>query len=351
MDPISKIYLNKVLNESSQEDLQDTKDPAVKGYAPKVGAAFGDTKSDSIAKKIQPKTGPEANGSKTLQTAKEADSDLSVGSENDGEPKELGGNDYHESTNPFDRLFNKILSEEGEMMDFATSENPEDSTFEPSFDDEDGDGEEFGDDEDGSDDDSDEVTFTLDRETAKKLHEALSSVLEEEGEDEDFGEDEGDAFGGGEDEEDEEDEDESSVEGAQPIKEFYYYDKKDAVKKKCKECKKPYTTFKGNKGNACDNCKDKKEGDVKKEAVEMEEWGTPLVDVDKLEAGQNEKSVFTVKGAVPVTKKKAQTPATGKGHDGKLKPHSTEGGVSKLTSKGSYNAGGVKPGKFLFDNE
>lgn len=331
MDPISKIYLNKVLNESSQEDLQDTKDQAVKGYAPKVGAAFGDPKSDTTVKKIQPKTGPEADGAKTLETAKEADSDLSVGGENDGEPKELGGNNYQESTNPFDRLFNKILSEEGEMMDFATSENPEDSTFEPSFDDEGGDGEEFGDDEDGSDDDSDEVTFTLDRETAKKLHEALSNVLEEEGEESEEEEDEDESFGGGEEEEGEE----SSAEGAKPFGESY------EMMKKCKECGKKFS----GKRKMCSKCMNVEEG------TEMEEWGTPLVDVDKLEAGQNEKSVFTVKGATPVSKKKAQTPSTGKGHDGKLKPHSTEGGVSKLTSKGSYDAGGVKVGKFLFDNE
>lgn len=296
MDPLAKIYLNKVINESSEE-LQKGQD--VKGYSPKVGDAYGDAKSDSTVKKVQKGTGPEAEGAKTLETPKEAGEHLSVGSETDGEPKNFGKN-YAESTNPFDALFNKIISEEGEM-DFSTGEKPEDSTFEPSFGSEGGDGEEFGDDEEeGYDHEGDdEVTFTLDRETAKKLHEALSAVLEEDGEGEE--EDEGEEFGGKESEDGEE----SSVEGATPFG----------------------------------------------EATDMEEWGTPLVDQEKLEAGHTAKSSFTVKGAVPVKKKSAQTPATGKGHDGKIKSHSTEGGVSKLTSKGSIDVGGVKVGKFLFDNE
>jgi hypothetical protein len=303
MDPLAKIYLNKVINESSESDLQKGQD--VKGYSPSVGdAAYGDSEGDKKVKKLQPKTGPEAQGAETLEKAKEADADLSVGSHNDGKTKAFGKN-YAESTNPFDALFNKILSEEGEMMDFATSENPEDSTFEPSFGGEDHeDSDEFGDGEEGEDE-GDEVTFTLDRETAQKLHEVLSSVLGgeeeegEEGEEDEFGSEE---HGGGEGEEDE---DESSVEGAKPFG----------------------------------------------EAIDAEELGHALVDQEKLESGLNKKGSYVVKGAVPVKKKTAQTPTTGKGHDGKLKSHSTEGGVSKLTSKGSIDAGGVKVGKFLFDNE
>jgi hypothetical protein len=66
---------------------------------------------------------------------------------------------------------------------------------------------EFGDDEFG--DDEDQVTFTLDRATAQKLHDVLMGVLdggmEDEGDDLDF--DEGDDFGG-DDEMDEDNEEE-----------------------------------------------------------------------------------------------------------------------------------------------
>jgi hypothetical protein len=299
MDPLAKAYL-KVITESSSEDL--TKDQKVAGYTPTVGEpAFGDSQSDSTVKKIQKGTGPEAEGAETLETAKEADADLSVGKDVDGKAKELGGTKY-EAKNPFDRLFNKILSEEGEMMDFSTADKPEDSTFEPSFGTEGGDGEEFGEEGEGEED---EVTFTLPRELAEKLHEVLGSVLMEgEGEEHEASESEGEeeaehGFGGSE-----EGEEESSEEGAKPFG----------------------------------------------EAVEAEDAGHALVDQEKLAHGLNSKGNYTVKGAVPVTKKSAQTPATGKGHDGKLKAHSTEGAVSKLTAKAN-DVGGVKVGKTIFDNE
>ena len=67
---------------------------------------------------------------------------------------------------------------------------------------------EFGDDEMGGDED--QVTFTLDRATAQKLHDVLMGVLdggmEDEGDDLDF--DEGDDFGGDDEMDDEMDEDE-----------------------------------------------------------------------------------------------------------------------------------------------
>jgi len=302
MDPLAKAYL-KVITESS-DDLT-SKDQKVKGYTPKEGQAYGD---DTNAKKLQPKTGPEAKGTETIEKAKEADSDLSVGGDVDGKPEKFGKN-YAESSNPFDKLFNKIISEEGDIMDFSTADKPEDSTFEPSFGSEDGDGEEFGEDEDEGEGEE-EVTFTLPKDLAEKLHEVLGAVLSEgeEGEDEfgsegedEFGSEgedsEGEDFGGGEEEE--------GVEGAKPFG----------------------------------------------EAIDAEELGHALVDQERLESGLNKKGSYVVKGAVPVKKKSAQTPATGKGHDGKIKSHSTEGGVSKLTSKGSIDAGGVKVGKFLFDNE
>lgn len=295
MDPLAKAYL-KVITESS-DDLQ-SKDQKVKGYTPKEGEAFGD---DTNAKKVQPKSGPDAKGAETPESPQEAKGNLSVGKETNGEPKKFDKN-YAESKNPFDVLFNKILSEEGEMMDFATSPNPADSTFEPSLE---GDSEEmeneFGEDEG----EGEQVTLTLDKELAEKLVDALQAVLaSEEGEE---GEEEGE-FGSseeGSEEGSEENEEDSSQGGALPFG----------------------------------------------EAVEAEEVGHALVDQEKLQHGLTAKGSYTVKGAVPVTKKSAQTPATGKGHDGKLKPHSPEGAVSKLTSKGNVDVKTVKVGKTIFDND
>lgn len=289
MDPLAKAYL-KVITESS-DDLK-SKDQKVKGYTPKEGEAFGD---DTNAKKLQPKSGPDSKGAETPESPQEAKGNLSVGKETDGKTKKFDKN-YAESKNPFDVLFNKILSEEGEMMDFATAENPEDSTFEPSMDsDSEGEG--------SSEDESEQVTITLDKELAQQLVDVLNAVLSSE-DGEEQGEEESGEFEFGESPEGE-DEEESSQGGALPFG----------------------------------------------EAVEAEEVGHALVDQEKLNHGLNAKGSYTVKGAVPVTKKSAQTPATGKGHDGKLKAHSPEGGVSKLTSKGSVDTKLVKVGKTIFDND
>jgi len=291
MDPLAKAYL-KVITESS-DDLQ-SKDQKVKGYTPKEGEAFGD---DTNAKKLQPNSGPDSKGAETPESPQEAKGNLSVGKETDGKTKPLGKN-YGESKNPFDVLFNRILSEEGEMMDFATAENPEDSTFEPSMD-SDSEGEE------SSEDESEQVTITLDKELAQQLVDVLNAVLSsEDGEEEgEFGEESGEGEFG--EDSMESSEDETSQNGALPFG----------------------------------------------EAVDAEECGHALVDQEKLQHGLNSKGSIVVKGAVPVTKKSAQTPSTGKGHDGKLKPHSTEGGVSKLTSKSSVDVKGVKVGKTIFDND
>jgi hypothetical protein len=295
MDPLANAYL-KVITESSDE--LTSKNQKVNGYSPRIGQAFGH--DDKNAKTFIKKSGPEdSEGTEDVEDPKEADSRLSAGKENDGTPRKL-----NDSKNPFDALYNRIISEEG-IMDFSTdAKNPEDSSFEPSEDEGHEDDSEFGEGDEDEDmgEDEDEVSFTLPRELAEKLHEVLGAVLggeegeeeSEEGEDEDFGGEEGEgeepAFG--------EEEEESSQEGAKPFG----------------------------------------------EATELEtlspEKGKTLT----------KKSNYSLKGAVPVTKKKAVTPATGKGFDGKLKPHQTSGAVSKLQSK-KQDTGGVKTGKFLFDNE
>jgi hypothetical protein len=295
MDPLANAYL-KIVNESVTE-LETT--GTVKTDLQINKGAYGHT--DDKAKKFFSNSGPEdSEGSEDVEDPKEADAHLTASAHNDGTPKKLDNS----SRNPFDTLYNKIISEEG-IMDFSTdSENPEDSTFEPSENEE---SDEFGEseiDEEGEEDSDGDVSFTLDRETAEKLHAALGAILSVEDEDEEGEEGEGDeeeeadesddAFG----ESEEEGEEESSQNGAMPFG----------------------------------------------ESTDLEELSP--------EKGKTltKKSNNTVKGAVPVSKKKAVTPATGKGFDGKLKPHSTSGAVSKLQSK-KQDVGGVKTGKFLFDNE
>jgi hypothetical protein len=298
MDPLANAYL-KVISESHNE-LQ-SKDQKVKGYTPKEGEAFGD---DTNAKKIQPKSGPEAKGAETPESPQEASGNLSVGSECDGKAKALPKANYGEAKNPFDVLFNKILSEaDSNTFDFATAETPADSTFEPSLDGGLEDSDEFGENEEGEDE-GEQVTLTIDRSVAEKLIEVLNSALGEEGEEGEEGEDLFGASDEGESSEGESSEDESSFQqGAKPFG----------------------------------------------EAVEAEEEGHALVDAEKLKKGLDSKSNIVVKGAVPVSKKSAQTPSTGKGFDGKLKSHSTDSAVSKLTGK-SNDAKGVNVGKTIFDN-
>ena len=291
MDPLAKAYL-KVITES--DDLQNTKDPAVKGYTPKQGEAFGDSKSDSTVKKFISKSGTDLVDS-DVEDPEEAPADLQ---QQDGDLKKNSVS--YEAKNPFDALYAKILSEEGEM-DFSTAANPSDSTFEPSTEDDSNDefagGFDESDDTDDSDESDDEVTFTLDRETAQKLIDVLQA-----------------AIGGGEGEE--EGEEESEEEGEEGEGEF---------------------------GG--------------EEAGEEEEEENPFKEETDIEAFSDEHGLKLLSknnntGGVKVTKKTAQTPNTGKGHDGKIKPHSTEGAVSKLTSKGSYATGSVnKVGNTLFDQD
>ena len=296
MDPLAKAYL-KVITESN-DDLQK-KDQKVTGSTLKVGAPFGNQESETNSKKFISKSGPEAKGAETLEKAQEADSTLSVSGEVDGKAKPL--TTKYEAANPFDALFNKIISEEGQMMDFSTSDTPDNSTFEPSFDSSSEDSDEFGESDVEGDGEGEKVTLEIDRDLAEKLVELLSSVLGDgDGEGE---ESETDESGGEEYDEQSEDGGEESFEGGA----------------------KPFG-----------------------EAVDAEEQGHALVDQEKLNHGLNSKGNIVVKGAVPVTKKTAQTPATGKGHDGKLKAHSTEGGISKLTGKDN-KVGGVTVGKTIYD--
>lgn len=285
MDPLTKAYL-KIITES--EDLQ--KGQKVEGEASQTGKVFGNAESEKN-KAPQKGTGPEC--ADDVENPEEAPAHLTQSAETSGEPKP--NKVSYEAKNPFDALFNKILSEEGEQMSFSTGRNPEDSSFEIAEPFGGGSSEEetdeFGEDEG---EEAEEVTFSLPRDLAEKLHEVLMSVLSEDEESEDLGGEED--FGGSE--EGEEGESEESEEGENPFK----------------------------------------------EATDMQE----LADSQGLSL--TDKSKKEVKGAVPVTKKAAQTPATGKGHDGAVKSHSTEAGVSAHTAKGSNKVGSVdKVGSSLFE--
>lgn len=287
MDPLTKAYL-KIITES--EDLQKGQD--VKGETSQTGKVFGNAESEKN-KAPQKKTGPEC--ADDVESPEEAPDHLTQSAKTDGKPQKNSVS--YENKNPFDLLYNKILSEEGEEMSFSTGSTPEDSSFEvaePFGSESSEDSDEFGEDEEGEEE---TVTLSLDKETARKLLEVLQGVLaedeEHEGEESEGEEEAEHAFGGSE-------EDEESSEDENPFK----------------------------------------------EAVDMQELagaeGLSLTDKSKKE----------VKGAVPTTKKAAQTPSTGKGHDGVAKAHSTEGGVSKHTGKASNKVGSVdKVGKTLFDQE
>lgn len=208
-------------------------------------------------------------------------------------PKELQQTDgeikkVSEASNPFDLLYNKILNEE-ESFNFSTQDNSlqPDSSFDMNTEE---DMAEFDDSEEGEEE-GEEITISLSRELAEKLHEALMGVLgEEEGEE-------------GEEE-----------------------------------------------NNELESMEDESEEEVKEEAVEAEVCGHALVDAEKLNKGMNSPSNMEVRGAVPTTKKSAETPKTGKDSDGELKAHSPEPAVKKLQTKNN-NVGGVTVGKTLFDNK
>lgn len=112
--------------------------------------------------------------------------------------KEILNNIMTRKTLSFNKLYNSLLNENYGMMN---DEGAEDDIKGLGLDDEMSD-DEMGDDVGGED----EVTFTLDRETAQKLHDVLMSVLgesegESEGDELDFGGEDADSEFGEEDEE------------------------------------------------------------------------------------------------------------------------------------------------------
>jgi len=181
MDPITQAYMS-ILNESvpSSEVKTDLK----------VGAAFGDKENEKNVTSFIKGSGPcEVDG---VEDPEEAPDELT--SDVDSSLKKLKG--VKEAKNPFDVLFNKIVSEE--TFNFSTGKE---NSFEPenAFDDssldetdeteeDDSDVDEFADSED---EESEEVTITLDKDMAEKLIEILQTAIGGEEEDEEEGEEEG----------------------------------------------------------------------------------------------------------------------------------------------------------------
>jgi len=281
MDPITKAYLT-MLEES------DKSSGIVGSTKSQVGKVFGDESSvpdsDCTLDNVD------------LETPEEAPAELTTKGAT-GEPKLMKKTKANESLNPFDALYNRVLSEEGQFNFSTDQDNELESSDE--F------GSEFGEegseegmeDEEGSEEGSDEVSFTLDRETAQKLVDVLQAVLGE-------NEEETDSEDQTEDEMFDDSEEDSSVDG------------------------------------------EEEDEDPFKESVDAEELGHALVkDLDKGHLTSKKNKV--VKGAVPVSKKSATSSAI-KGADGKIEKHSTDSAISKLTGKNN-NVGGVKVGKGLFD--
>ena len=181
MDPITKAYMS-ILNESvpSSEVKTDLK----------VGSAFGDKDNEKNVTSFIKGSGPdEVEG---VENPEEAPDELT--SDVDSSIKKLSG--VKEAKNPFDVLFNKIVSEE--TFNFSTEKNNEIeplNAFDDSSLDEEGENEdesdvdEFMDSEDESDS-SEEVTLTLDKDLAEKLIEILQAAVGSEEENEEEGEEE-----------------------------------------------------------------------------------------------------------------------------------------------------------------
>jgi hypothetical protein len=96
---------------------------------------------------------------------------------------------------------------------------------------------------------------------------------------------------------------------------------------------------------------DEEDEDLSEESVEAEELGHALVDQDKLEAGLTKNTWGKLKSATPKTGKKKSL-VKGKKVTGKPESFENKEGINKYQKQGnSYDVGGVKAGKFIFDDQ
>jgi hypothetical protein len=273
MDPLTKKYI-EVLNEKTDSGVVKT--------TIKTGHSFEGTE------KMNKTERSDENVSDEIETPEE-DSRNSCG-EKDGEMKKAPN---YESSNPFEELYNKILQEDAFGWEI---ENENDSDSEDNMDSEVPSLEDADNDEDMEEDNSGEVTFTLDRETAQKLHDVLMSVLQDSEETE-------------ESDEDDTDEEEDDFE----------FDVSD------------------------------EEDETVKEEVDAEVVGHALVDQEKLLKGMNKPSNNLVRGTIKAHKKKANVPTTGKGYKGELTKQKESAGKSLQNKNNKVPA--VNVGKGIIDNK
>jgi len=294
----------------------------------------------------------------------------------DGEPKKLKES-KNTFKNPFDDLYNKIVSEntfgfstedeneiepsdEGDSFGGGSDELGGDDLGEVQDDlDSDFGGEEGLDDEFGGDiedledvEGDEEVDLGVLVSTLKDVLSQLEKIVGgEEGdeeiediediEDEDeFGEDESD-----ESDEDESDEDESKEKN--PFQEGYNRKKGDKEKEnqkfKNKFAKGKFKKFEKNRGNKTD--------DVAEEAVKITglKKGINLTPFKgNIKPLQNKKAEVT-NNAFKAKKGKAQTPSTGSGHDGVPSKLSPTAGHNLMKASSHTVSGAVKVGKGVFD--
>ena len=305
MDPLTKAYL-KVIEENAAAGTADTD--------LQIGATFGHKENDKNVKTFIKKSGSDEVDSE-LEEPEDAPAEYNSNS-SESEAKELKKVEkltLKDSVNPFDALYNKIISEE-DSFNFDTEDNS--LTPDSDFGGPEGIGSHGAEDEYEDGDEDSEVSDEEEQEDVD--HESLEGILSQIK----------DLVAKLEDKlsehEEHQEEEEEGEEGESEAEEDYdeYDDDLDSS--------------------------DEEESDsLNEEEVDAEILGHALVDQEKLEAGQTKKSVFTVKGAVPVTKKKA-TVVKGKKVTGKLEDHSTEPAVNSLTSKNN-NVGGVQVGKDLYD--
>jgi hypothetical protein len=298
MDPITKAYL-EVINESAKDGVVDS-------TKKQVSKPFGDVTGNSEKNtKNFVKDSGEDKAKKDLENTEEAPCHLSSDTSEstpkpvkNGEKLTLKG----EGKNPFDILFSKIISENNfEFSTEADNELTPDSDFGGptslggghESDDEDHDFEHLEDDNDDEEDSLEDLLSKI-KELVSKVEEKISPSEESE-----------------EGEESEED-DES-------------FDKDDSEDHEDEE-------------------------ELNEEEVDAEILGHSLIDQERLEGGLTKKGTYTVKGAVPVTKKSAQV-VKGKKVDGKPENFENKAGVEHLQKKSNHNAGGVKTGKFAVEDQ
>lgn len=215
--------------------------------------------------------------------------------DSESEPKEVKTESAEAPSNPFDELYKKVLAEESWEYETEAEENPMEMDLEVPSTDTEVDMDFTATDSEGSEEEEMEeepegLEAVLDH--LKQAVSALEKLVDEADEDEDMEE-----------------------EGMDMMKE-----EEDEMEEEMSDETLP-------------------------EAVEAEVEGHALVDQEKLAKGLNKPTSATVKGAVPVTKGKAQV-VKGAKVDGKPAPCMAK--PDALTNKSASNVGGVKPGKDLF---